>query len=125
MNFDYEVRQSYLYKKVTGEFDIRKGQDSIEITIQKCIDFNLSKVLVDLSELQGENTRFGRYFLLDALGKQHNEYVKSGYQPISVAFVGSEKFLTNDGYEERVAKFYSFRLKTTAAINVAEAWLNS
>lgn len=125
MNIEYEARDQYLYVKVTGEFVFREAQDSVPEGFRRCIEHNLKKVLVDLRELRGENSRPGRYFYLDGIGELHDEYVKAGYAPLSVVYVGSSEFVSDDKYEETVAGLHALNIKTTADMNEGLEWLNA
>ena len=81
--------------------------------------------MFDLRDLSGENTRIGRYFYLEGIGKLHDDYVKAGYLPISIMYVGSSTFVSDDNYEESVAEPYIFNIKTTADIDKGLEWLSA
>lgn len=125
MDIEYEARTDYLYIKVIDQFSLDESRTAIPQAFQECIKHNLNKVLVDLRELQGENSRVGRFFYLHDIGELHDEYIKAGYPPISVVYVGSSRFISDDGYEEKVSEPYTFNIKTTPDIDEALEWLKS
>ena len=125
MKIEYEVRTGYLYSKVTGEFNLGEAQASLPPTFEECIRNNLNKVLVDLTELQGYSSLIGRYIYLEDLGNLHEEYVRAGHPPISVVYVGSDRFVSDFGYEERVAAPFSFNIMTTANMDEGLKWLGT
>lgn len=123
MKTEYETREWYLYVRATGEFDLKDAQGGILPGLSECANSGLDKVLVDLRELRGENPRIGRYLYLDFLGKVHDAYRGLGNRTVSIAFVGSSSFVSNDGYEEKVAEPYAYNIKTTEDIDEALEWL--
>ena len=125
MRIQHEARTGYLYIQGTGEFDFQEAQTSVPKAFRECINHHLNKVLVDLRDLRVENNRIGRYFYLEGIGKLHDEYVKAGYPPISIVYVGSSTFVSDDNYEERVAEPYTFNIKTTADIDEGLEWLSA
>lgn len=124
MRIRYEPRPGYLYVRVDGDFDFHQARDSLPEAFRECIRHELDKVLVDLRELRGENTRIGRYFYLEAVGELHDQYARANNPPISVVYVGSNAFVSTEGYEERVAQRYTYSIKTTADIDEGLRWLS-
>lgn len=80
-------------------------------------------MLVDLRELKGEALEIERFFYLQFLGELHDMYVGVGLQALNVAYVGSSRFVSGDGFEERVAEKYNYKIKTTATMDEGLQWL--
>jgi len=125
MKIEYVARSGYLYSKVTGDFNLQEVQASLPVGIQECVRHKLNKVLVDLTELQGYSSMIDRYIYLEALGKLHEDYVQAGHPPISVVYVGSDRFVSDFGYEERVAEPYSLTIKTSTNLDEGLEWVTA
>ncbi len=125
MKIEYELREWYLYIRVTGDFDLQDGRDSVTLTYQRVLRGHVNNVLVDLTELQGENLRQGRYFYIQDMGTLHRAYLRARHPALNIAYVGSSRFVSDDGYEEQLAAPFALNIKTTPDMAEALEWLTA
>jgi hypothetical protein len=119
-----EPKENYLLVKANGTFDHYSAKSYFPDIFTYCLNHELSKVLIDYTEVQGSSLMVDRYYWTDTISKLHSLYVKAGGRPLRLAFVGTDDFVSESyPIREKVAVLYSLDLKETTNINEAYEWL--
>ncbi len=114
IDLDFEMKEGYLYVRVTGVFTLKEALDAFKKTIEAAANYHAARILIDGLEFKGapdtvERYSFGEY-IAEALAKSE----KSGNtKRLRVAFVAREPLLDPDHFimvvaSNRGANVWSF-----------------
>ena len=124
MNISIEGRQNYLYVNVSGNYEINKAIEQIDVVISAVITHKVYKVLIDyrnlnkISQLKTDNYIFSAT-VADRIGL----YADIMYEHPRIAYLGLEGKI-DSGYGQKVAAEYGFyNVKSFIDIDDAFKWL--
>lgn len=119
MDTKYEIRNNYIFVKLTGNFDVNHSKEKIIEVNEKLLEHNLDKFFLDITEVTGidETIVFSIYTLSSLIYKSFPIGTKMSVLETKEQFRGHsflEDVLTNKG----------FRIKVTTNREEGLKWLD-
>jgi hypothetical protein len=123
---DVELRETYLYLSLTGDYDPDQALRDFGRLLDACTESGLSKVVIDIRDLRNNIVNIiDRYEYIKAVNKQYVDYRKRGGGILRIAYVASgEIFTLQDNFNETVAENFGFPAIETSDFDEALRWLD-
>jgi|TARA_B100001964_G_C14053451_1_gene518084 hypothetical protein len=123
LSVSIEACENHLYVQVKGVDNTVEAIDRFNEVLDACRQYNMSRVLIDFREVQGETFRFERYIYVTSIAEQIEQYLAAGGVPLRIAFVGPESMISDDKYGEDIAADHNLDMFETTEITEATEWL--
>jgi hypothetical protein len=124
ISLQMEARETYLYALVTGAFALDEAQTVSVRFLRACDELRLSKVLVDVRQMQGQPSVIERYRYSEFIAREVIAMsVRGGGAPVMLAYVGIEPFLDPNRFGVMVARNRGVLAMATENLDEALNWL--
>jgi hypothetical protein len=123
MEITIEVRADHVHVLARGEFDMDEAINRFPEVLAFCAVNSLTRVLVDYRAVDAAAVNTQRVIYLTSIGERYALYKEGGGAPLSIAFVGPEAMISQDGFGEEAAETLGLRIKATTEMAAAVEWL--
>ncbi len=120
MDSTYEIRNSYLFIKLTGYFDVNRSKEIVDGALEKLRIHNLNKAFYDVTELKGldeAKESILKMFVLVPLIR------RALPKETRISFWGTKKQVRTYSFFEDVTTRLGFAVKVTTKAEEGLAWL--
>ncbi len=120
MDSTFEIRNNYLFIKLTGYFDVNRSKEIVDGALEKLRIHNLNKAFYDVTELKGldeaKESILKMFVLVPLIRKALPKETK-------ISFWGTEKQVRTYSFFEEVTTRLGFAVKVTSKPEEALKWL--
>lgn len=123
LNYVKEEKDDYLNVTVSGFYSLAEVKKIYTELLEILVDKNLSKLFVNVCQVQGKITMLERYYFGEFAAWEAIRFTGLGLNKISIAFYGIVPIIDPDRFGEIVARNRGLNVKVTTDINEALQFL--
>ena len=130
MNHTIEVRETYIYIRVSGQISLKSqfGWQEIKSALADAVDSvrknNIFKLLVDCRDISGRFSIMDRFLLAAFFVKENSKFMATKLHPLRVTFVLNKSIMDPWKFGETVARNRGLFGLVTDDIQEALQWLD-
>ncbi|OGN90983.1 MAG: hypothetical protein A2Z70_02040 [Chloroflexi bacterium RBG_13_48_17] len=130
MNHTIEVRETYIYIRVSGQISLKSqfGWQEIKSALADAVDSvrknNIFKLLVDCRDISGRFSIMDRFLLAAFFVKENSKFMATKLHPLRVTFVLNKSIIDPWKFGETVARNRGLFGLVTDDIQEALQWLD-
>jgi len=119
-----EPHETYLVARLAGPFALEAAQAAVEHFIEAAVERQLSQILVDVRQVQGEPTVAERYLFAEFVAQAAvSQAVRQSGLLIKLAFVGQAPLMDPARFGMMVARNRGAQVVVVEDVNEALNWL--
>ena len=123
VNYEYDLLETYLYARLNGEYNLEEAKHVSVNLLEICRVHHITKILIDVFELQGEPTVYERFAYAEYMASMYRAYIHRGFNLRQWAVVGLPPIIAPNRFGENVAVNRGMTVKVFYTIEEAQQWL--